>query len=226
MHLSLIFRRASSVGSRAFLLFFIGFAATFSYAADPPAEDWKLVSQSSGLTIYGRTRAGSPIKEFKAVGHIDATPRAVLAVIDDTDAYPRFMPYIAECRVIKRDADSLISYQRVSPPFCTDRDYSICVRHDTKSTPAGTAYVCSWDLANAQGPAERTDILRVKVNEGSWLIEPAPGNTSRATYCVYTDSGGSLPAWLAGKANQIGIGKLFDAIRKQVKETKYSEVKP
>lgn len=221
MHLPLIFRRASSLGSRAFLLFLIGFA-TCSYAADPPAEDWKLISQSSSLTIYGRTRSGSPIKEFKAVGHIDATPRAVLAVIDDTDAYPRFMPYISECRVISRDADSLISYQRVAPPFCTDRDYSIRVRHETKSTPAGEAYVCRWDLANAQGPAERTDILRVKINEGSWLIEPAAGNTSRATYCVYTDSGGSLPAWLAGKANQIGIGKLFEAVRKQVKETKYN----
>ena len=209
------------MGVRVVLLFFTGFAA-LAYAAEPPAEDWKLISQTSALTIYGRTRTGSPIKEFKAVGRIDAPPRSVLAVIDDTDAYPKFMPYIAECRVIKHDPDCLISYQRVSPPFCTDRDYSIRVRHETKSTPAGPAYVCRWDLANDQGPAERSDILRVKVNEGSWLIEPASGNATLATYRVYTDSGGTLPAWLAGKANQIGIGKLFDAIRKQVKEPKYS----
>ena len=39
---------------------------------------------------------------------------------------------------------------------------------------------------------------------------------------IYTDSGGALPGWLAAKANQIAINKLFDAIRKQAKETKYA----
>jgi len=205
----------------AAILLLSGFT-TASRAVDPPADDWKLTSKEDGVTIYSRTRSGSPIKEFKAVGHIDATPRALMAVIDDVDAYPHFMPYISECRVLKHDGDSLISYQRVSPPFCTDRDYSIRVRHETKTTPAGKAYVCRWELANALGPAESTEIVRVKINEGSWLIEPAPGNTASATYCVYTDSGGTLPAWLAGKANQVGIGKLFEALRKQVKNAKYS----
>jgi hypothetical protein len=185
-------------------------------------EEWNLSSRSESVSIYSRIRSGSTIREFKAVGKIDAAPRAVLAVIDDIDAYAHFMPFISECRVLKHEGDSIISYQRVSPPFCTDRDYCLRVRHQTRLTPAGRAYLCYWDLANDMGPAEKNDTVRVKINEGSWLIEPAAGNTALTTYRIYTDSGGALPAWLANKANQVAINKLFEAVRKQVKDSKYS----
>jgi hypothetical protein len=190
--------------------------------AAPAAVDWTLTSQNNDISIYSRIHTGTTIKEFKAVGSVSATPRSVMAVLDDVENYPHFMPYITECRIIKRDSNSIISYQRISPPFCTDRDYSLRVRHEIKPTTAGPVYFCRWEQANALGPAEKSDALRVKINEGSWSIEPAPNNTSRATYIIYTDSGGALPAWLATKANQIAIDKLFEAIRKQVKDAKYT----
>jgi len=193
------------------------------FAGDAPAgDDWTLSSQSNDVSIYSRIHPGTTTKEYKAVGSVDAAPRTLLAVLDDIETYPKFMPYISECRVLKRDKNSVVSYQRVSPPFCTDRDYSLRVRHETKSTKDGVVYICRWELANELGPAERPDILRLKTNEGSWTLEPADGNTTRATYCIYADCG-SLPGWLANKANQIAIGKLFEAIRKQVKDAKYSD---
>jgi Polyketide cyclase / dehydrase and lipid transport len=184
--------------------------------------DWQMTSHSTDLSIFSRVRDTSGIREYKAVGKINAPPKAVMAVLNDIDAYPDFMPYMKECRVIKHDGDSIISYQRISPPFCTDRDYSIRVRHETKTTAVGDTYVCRWEAANPLGPAELEDVLRVKINEGSWFVEPGGANATRATYCIYTDSGGALPAWLAAKANQIAIGKLFDAVRKQVKNSKYA----
>jgi len=39
---------------------------------------------------------------------------------------------------------------------------------------------------------------------------------------IYTDGGGKLPALLANAANEIGISKIFIAIRNQVKLPKYS----
>jgi len=64
-------------------------------------------------------------------------------------------------------------------------------------------------------------VLRVKRNEGSWLLEPAGATKTRATYFIYTDSGGKLPAFLANVASEIGIKKVFAAVRKQVKDPKY-----
>jgi len=35
-----------------------------------PNDGWKLVKESGGVTIYGRLRAGSHLKEFKAVAKL------------------------------------------------------------------------------------------------------------------------------------------------------------
>ena len=190
--------------------------------ASPPEPDWTLIGQTDDISIYSRVHPGATLKEYKAVGSVNTTPRVMAAVLDDVENYTHFMPYITQCRILKREANSFLSYQRISPPFCTDRDYTIRVWHEAKTTPAGVVYLCRWEQANALGPAEQNSVLRVKINEGSWLVEPAANNTVRATYFIYTDSGGSLPGWLANKANQIAIDKLFEAIRKQARETKYA----
>ncbi|HWB60084.1 MAG TPA: SRPBCC family protein [Chthoniobacteraceae bacterium] len=193
-------------------------------AGEPAAAggEWSLISQGNDVSIYSRVHPGGDIKEYKAVGTVAASPKVIEAVLDDVDNYTHFMPYISECKVIKREGNTMFTYQRISPPFCTDRDYSIKVTHETKSSPAGPAYFTRWEVDNAQGPAEKADVLRVKINEGSWLIEPGGSNTTKATYFIYTDSGGALPGWLSAKANQIAINKLFEAIRKQAKEAKYA----
>ena len=66
-------------------------------------------------------------------------------------------------------------------------------------------------------------MVRVKMDEGSWLLEPTgPGGAStQATYQIYTDSGGALPAFLANRDCQMAVPKLFDAIRKQAQDPKY-----
>jgi hypothetical protein len=187
-----------------------------------PNDGWKFATKSNDVAIYYRVRAGSPLKEFKALGGIDAPSDAVHAVIDDIESYPSFMPYTAECRLIKRDGDSIITYQRLSPKICEDRDYTL--RISKKSWPAagGVAYLNRWTPANEFGPPEKKGVVRVKTCEGGWLLEPDGANKTHATYSVYTDTGGAIPAFLANHASQTGIGKLFAAVRKQAKDPKYS----
>ena len=98
----------------AILLLLVGVPA-FCLASEPAlpfstSEGWTLSSGSNGITLYSRRRPGSSLKEFKAVGEIDAPARAVHNVIDDLEAYSSFMPFTAECRLIKREADSIITY--------------------------------------------------------------------------------------------------------------------
>ncbi len=188
---------------------------TLSLLLHAQADDWTLSSQKDDVTIYSRVRTGSSIKEFKAVGSVDAKPEAVRDVLDDVPAYTRFMPYVVECSILKREGDSFISYQRISPPLCSSRDYTLRVRHETKTTPAGATYISRWELANALGPPEKPGVVRVTVDEGSWRLEPAGHNKTLAIYQIYTDSGGALPSFIANKANQVGIGKMFAAIRKE-----------
>ncbi len=195
--------------------------ATESIQPTNPNDGWKFVKESGGVSLYSRARAGTALKEFKAVGEIDAPTRAVHNVIDDLDSYPNFMPYTAECRLIKRDGDSIVTYQRLSPKIVADRDYTLRIRKKSWPGQDGIVYLDEWKPANEFGPSEKPGVLRVKLNEGSWLMEPAGATKTRATYFIYTDSGGQLPAFLANVASEIGIRKVFAAVRKQVKDPKY-----
>lgn len=185
-----------------------------------PNDGWKFAKEGAGVSLYSRTRAGSSLKEFKAVGEIDAPARAVHNVIDDVEAYSSFMPYTAECRLIKREDNSILTYQRLSPKVVSDRDYTVRIRQKSWLGPDGLVYLDRWEPANELGPAEKPGVLRVKLNEGSWLLEPASASKTRATYSVYTDSGGAMPAFIANAASEIGIRKLFAAVRKRVKNSK------
>ncbi len=195
--------------------------AVSAAGAETSKEEWKVAKQTSGVTIYSRPHNGSKLKEFKAVGEIDASSKTVHAVIDDVESYPDFMPYTAEARVLKRNPDSLITYQRISPKIVSDRDYTL--RIDKKSWPAefGIAYLNEWEPANESGPAEKPGVFRVKVVSGSWLLEPVAADKTRATYFVFTDSGIVVPQFLANTISETGILKLFAAVRKQAKEPKY-----
>jgi ribosome-associated toxin RatA of RatAB toxin-antitoxin module len=186
--------------------------------AEPEASpgEWKFISNKDGVTLYRRQRPAS--YESKAVGEITASTDVVHAVLDDVESYASFMPYTAECRVLKRDGDSVVVYQRISAPLTSDRDYTVRVRSSSKAVEGGTSYLSRWNTENALGPTEKRGVIRVTLCEGSWLLEPAGANNTRATYMVYTDSGGMIPAFIKNTGSQIGIRKLFAAIRKQVRD--------
>ena len=178
----------------------------------------KLPPDSVAIIGVGATAGAIAIMKR---GEIDATTKTVHNVIDDVEAYTSFMPYTAECRVIERNPDFILTYQRVSPKIVSDRDYTLRIEKKSWPVENGLAYLNRWEPANEHGPAEKPGIFRVKVCQGSWLLEPAGESKTRATYSVFTDSGIIGPAFLANTISTTGISKLFAAVRKQAKNPKY-----
>jgi hypothetical protein len=201
------------------------FAAEFSSSVNPQ-EGWKLTTDAKDVIIYSRPHADSNLKEFKAIGFIDAPSSAVHAVIDDFENYPKFMPYTVECRLIKHEGDSVIGYQRLSPKICEDRDYTLRVSKKSWPGTKGLTYVSQWQTANELGPPEQKGVVRLKVCNGTWLLEPDGPAKTRATYSIYSETGGFIPPFVANHASVTGIKKLYAALRKQVKEPKYAEAAP
>lgn len=201
-------------------------------AADSPSasDGWTEVHSRPDLKVATRERSGFSVKELRAVGRIDAPPAAVRNVLADAEDYPRFMPYMKESRVLSRDAGrhALIAYARLNPPLVGQRDYTIRVVEEARhGADGGTAYTLRWEPANDLGPAEVKGVTRVKVNTGSWLLEPLEGgNATRATYTLLTDGGGGLPAWIINTANKRSVPDLFEAVRKTVREPKYRAAQP
>jgi hypothetical protein len=217
------------------LLFTAFFVATVAAADDAVPEQsepevarndtsaaWTQESNAKGIAIHSRVHEGSTLKEFKGVGMIEATPSAVFAILDDTEAYPSFMPYTSECRVLKRAKDWVLAYQRLEVPLVSDRDYTLRSRNAKWLGPDGVIFRIRWTPANDEGPAEKPGVSRVNVCEGGWLLEPDGNSSTRATYSIFTDSGGTLPSFIANNGSRIGIRKVFEAIRKRAKDPKYA----
>jgi hypothetical protein len=213
--------------SRHFVSFLLALTA-FSLnpnleAAEPGStrSEWKFISNKAGVTLYRRDRELT--NESKAIGEIAAPAAVVHAVITDVESYASFMPYTVECRVLKRDGNSVVVYQRISAPMTSDRDYTVRMRSSSKEAEGGTTYSSRWEAENTLGPPEKSGVVRVNLCDGSWLLEPTGPNTTRATYTIYTDSGGAIPAFIKNTGSQVGIRKLFAAIRKQARDPKYAK---
>ncbi len=196
-------------------------ATTLSIFAAELTGDWKLAKQANGVSIYTRPHPGSKLKEFKAIGEIEASTKTVHNVIDDVEAYEDFMPYTAEATVLQQNHNSMIAYQRISPKIVADRDYTIRIQKRSWPAQNGVAYLSEWKQANQHGPAEKPGVFRVNLVDGSWLLEPIGPNKTRGTYSVFTDSGTGVPAFLVNKISETGMIKLFTAVRKQAREAKY-----
>src|ERR1051325_5078939 len=201
------------------------FAADFSSSVTPK-EGWKLAADAKDVLIYSRPHADSQLKEFKAIGSIDAPSSAVHAVIDDFENYPKFMPYTVECRLIKHEGDAVIGYQRLSPKIIEDRAYTL--RGLKKSWPGakGLTYLSQWQTANELGPPEKKGVVRLKVCNGTWLLEADGPTKTRATYSIYSETGGVIPAFIANHASMTAINKLYGNNFKKKKKKKKKEERP
>jgi hypothetical protein len=187
---------------------------------------WERLQEKGGVTIYSRTRVGTGIKEFKGVGLINAPPAMVQTVLDDVADYPQFMPYVVVSRILSQAGSDVVTYQLLDIPFVANRDYTVRVDHGTTRNAVGALiYRDSWETDNEAGPAPQPGTVRVRVNEGSLLLEPAgpAGDSTQASYEIFTDSGGVIPAFLANHASQVIIPRLFQALRKQILDPKYQQ---
>lgn len=191
------------------------------------AEGWQVASKKGDLVIYKRDRKDSPLKEVKAVGVIKAPSWVVKNVVDDKGRYKEFMPYTKVSDVLKADRETIVTYQLLDTPIISNRDYTIRVKDESRRLADGrVVYKSSWSPANHLGPKEKDGVVRVKVNEGYWLLEEAGPDATKATYYLFTDPGGSLPAFVVNSANTTAIPDLFKAIEKQAQGPRYRKTRP
>ena len=199
-------------------------------AADAPPAGWEEVQREDNVVIYGRFRPGSSIRELRSVGTLDAPNWVIKNVIDDGDHYTEFMPNVLESHILSRDTThhTALAYAKLSAPLISPRDYVLLIHDESKAAGGeggGVVYKSRWEPSD-KGPAEKPGVVRIKVNEGSWTLEPTDnGQKTRATYQLYSDGGG-LPAFILNQASKRRIGEEFAAIDKRAQLPQYHKAKP
>lgn len=186
--------------------------AALALAADP--QPWEEVENDDGIRVWARDVSGSSIREVKAETIINLPAKRVWAVLYDVSRYPEFMPYLIKGKVIgAAGPGAQYEYQLIDPPFVDRRDYTLKVT--VKQNEETGLYTRSWVPANDKGPPKQEDVVRIEVCKGAWTVERLGSQSTRVEYYLYTDPGGSIPKWIANKANSTSVPDLVDAVRKR-----------
>lgn len=150
--------------------------------------------------------AGGP-KEGIGVGLIEAPPDRVFRALMDLDHWDEFMPFVEQSDARPQPDGSVLSSQRLAlPPLVGERHLQIRV-----TGQAGRKV--EWSYVPGSG--------NVKAQRGSWTLQAAPGERTRATLRLYTDPGGSAPDWAMDRATGKSLVWIFDGLRQHVRRSRY-----
>lgn len=168
-----------------------------------------------GLAVYVREKPGIDVKEVKAVGEVDAAPEKVFAVVTDYEHQVGNMPYVQDQAVFTRSESEAVFWAVADFPFVSRRDWIVRSKFD-KNVDGGI-WRASWVPTEVKDvPPPESGVVRLKVNTGSWTLAPLDGGKrTLATYQLLTDPGGSIPTFIANKANTTALPELFARVRKR-----------
>lgn len=165
--------------------------AAFSLALPspvPPDEGaWRRIKAVDGVTLY--CAAGDRAPWGMGAGEIAAPLERVIAHLIDFASLSRFLPRLAELRVLSRGTAEALVYFRFDLPWpISDRDWTVRYRWQRQ----GDHFVMIWSDANDRGPPPGKAV-RVAPVRGRWELSSTPTGTTWARYQFLAELGGSLP---------------------------------
>jgi len=184
-------------------------------AAAPPG--WTESARGENLAVFYREEPKTHAQEILAYTEFDAPPEAVFRVVTDFEAWPKFMPFSKESKILQRAGDdSVLLYQLVSPPMVSDRDYVLEVALTFGSPANGFVYKSQWSCV-PDGLPERKGVIRMRINDGSWTYAPIDGGKrTRVTYSLLSSPGGAIPDWMVNRSSRALVPDIFQAVRERV----------
>ena len=172
--------------------------------------EWQLLKSDgevSSYEMYTRKVNGSPFKESKLKGILQASPKEAIAALRyRTEQWQEFYTKDqAFFKIIENSPHELLVYSVFKLPF-PFRDRSMCERFLIEEDNITGTTKITWHQEWEKAPLEK-GITRMPVAKGSWVFEPYGKHESLATYQVYTDPGGRLPGWMYNLTVRKGLRK-------------------
>ena len=181
------------------------------------AEGYERIGDKHEVTVYNRK--GHAI-DLAAEAEIGFPPEVVMRVLTDYPSHTRWVHGLSTSQVLAHTDHSLDVYQRLDLPFVGDRDFTIRVEFGKDGS---NRFIRFHGIEGGPPPAK--GVVRIPLNEGSWLLQSADGG--RKTHAIYRfkmELGGHLPMWMArGRAGK-DVPDLIDAIRNQCRY--YQPIQP
>lgn len=180
---------------------------------DPVAElcDGQRETLRTGEIVYLslEPRGGSGVA-MRACGLIDAPPGQVWPVLRDCGDYQEFLPGVERSELVSREEGVAVCDTFIDLPFPLSGLHSV-TRVRERELGEGGGFERQWTLL--RGSYQR--------NEGSWRLLPwsADGSRTLAVYELDMDPETIVPDFLLRRAQASTVPRVFEAIRKRVRET-------
>lgn len=157
--------------------------------------NWKLEKDEKGIKIYTRHVEGFDIDEIKSEMVVNASLASVVTVIMDADHFEDWIYAVPESHIINKVNDTeQYQYQINDLPYpFSDRD--IVIHFKIWKDPQ-TQTVHSSNIAAPDYIPETEGRIRVPVYFGGYDLTALSEHTTKVSFHVRLDPGGSLPDWL------------------------------
>jgi len=163
---------------------------------------WSLLRESDGIQVYSRMIEGSQIVVFKGVSRENADIDTIASILLDIPAYPSWIEYIKESKVIKRiDKDNFYVYQRFKFfwPY-NDRDIVVKVSIDRRYGE-GILHADMKAVQESMYPVQK-DCIRMKEMSGEITVKYVSAGVTEGNFSERFSPGGRVPDWMAKKINE------------------------
>jgi hypothetical protein len=162
-------------------------------------DQWKLIADKDGITLYARAVSDQPQVQFKGVCIVRHPIDAVGAVLSDVGSYTKWFFKCIEARKIPTENSSELHfflYVAIDTPWpFSDRDvvYKTDVTIDYAS---GKVFVQSVALKSPFVQLKK-QYVRISDSEHQWILERISADLTRITFINRTNAAGPFANYLS-----------------------------
>ena len=171
-------------------------AAALLVSSVAQAGGWEVITKEDGITVSSKVTPGKDLPTFRGTGIVKASIYEILAVLDDTSRNTDWMHNCHTATMLERvDEVTRIIYNRTDAPWpVSDRD--VVLRSTATWNVEKRTVIVRFKSIQSPLMGEVEDVVRMPHLEGFYKLTAVDWDTTRVTYQVDADPGGSLPDWL------------------------------
>lgn len=158
-------------------------------------ENWELEKDKNNIKVFTLKKNNASIKDSKTELIINASAEKIKNEFLNIANHKIWMHRIIVSEPLKTiDTNKFYAYYEASAPWpVSNRD--IIVLYSIQTKPNGTIFITA--IGDADFLPKKKGKIRVPRSESSWELIPQNNNTTKVIHITSSDSGGSIPAWLA-----------------------------
>jgi hypothetical protein len=155
------------------------------------ADDaWQAVKTTSeGIALSRRPGRTSGFHDLRLEARSSANPERLATRVWGTFLEAR--PPVRQRDFLVRGSDEIVFHDHIKVSVVSDREYTLRIRH----LRDGDVHRLVFGTAPELGPPPTDGFVTIPIVQGAWEFRP-DGTGVAITYTVYSEPGGSVPAFL------------------------------